>query len=167
MATMAPTRTVTAESGTTYKLIQNRTLDSKSTISSSPNPNPAELRGQELCEKPTQNSVITKSRMQAIKTTNIPENQKLATQSATKKMLEQKTEKSETSLDVMNIPNTTELVWRNILLFGYLHAAAVVGLYFLVTRQVMWQTVIWGEFLTWLVFIVVNIHKSLVKNLFP
>jgi fatty-acid desaturase len=37
-----------------------------------------------------------------------------------------------------------EIVWRNVGLFIYLHAAALVGLYFVVTGQVQWRTMIWA-----------------------
>jgi len=38
-----------------------------------------------------------------------------------------------------------EIVWRNVWLFAYLHAAALVGLYLLAIGQVQWKTVVWGK----------------------
>jgi fatty-acid desaturase len=37
-----------------------------------------------------------------------------------------------------------QLVWRNIVLFVYLHGAALYGMYLLLTGHIMIQTVIWG-----------------------
>jgi hypothetical protein len=37
-----------------------------------------------------------------------------------------------------------EIVWRNVWLFVYLHAAALVGLYLFFTGQVQWKTLIWS-----------------------
>lgn len=41
-------------------------------------------------------------------------------------------------------PRKLQLVWRNIILFAYLHAAAVYGLY-LVFTSAMWKTNLFGE----------------------
>jgi hypothetical protein len=38
-----------------------------------------------------------------------------------------------------------DLVWRNIMLYTYLHLAAVYGLFQLLTGQVMLQTIAWGN----------------------
>jgi len=37
-----------------------------------------------------------------------------------------------------------QLVWRNIILYSYLHVAAIYGLYLFLSGQVMLQTVLWG-----------------------
>jgi hypothetical protein len=39
----------------------------------------------------------------------------------------------------------TRIVWRNVGLFLYLHAAALFGLGLLLTGHVQWRTVIWGK----------------------
>jgi len=39
-----------------------------------------------------------------------------------------------------------EIVWRNVALFVYLHAAALVGLGLLFTGHVKWQTFVWSKF---------------------
>lgn len=36
------------------------------------------------------------------------------------------------------------LVWRNILLFAYLHLAAIYGLYLAITAA-KWRTLVWGK----------------------
>lgn len=38
-----------------------------------------------------------------------------------------------------------QLVWRNIIMFAYLHLAAIYGAYLYFTTA-KWATVIWGEF---------------------
>lgn len=37
-----------------------------------------------------------------------------------------------------------DLVWRNIILFTYLHSAALYGGYLWLSGEVMWQTFLWG-----------------------
>jgi len=57
------------------------------------------------------------------------------------------TEDEVTSANVMDMVVPTQIVWRNVALFAYLHLAAVYGLYLFLTAQVMWQTFLWGKFL--------------------
>ncbi|ODN03861.1 Acyl-CoA Delta(11) desaturase [Orchesella cincta] len=52
-------------------------------------------------------------------------------------------EKKEGEVDIMDIPATVDIVWRNVFLFVYLHVFSAYGLYLLFTGQVLWQTVIW------------------------
>lgn len=37
-----------------------------------------------------------------------------------------------------------QIVWRNVILFAYLHTAALYGAYLMITAA-SWPTVIWGE----------------------
>jgi len=37
------------------------------------------------------------------------------------------------------------IVWRNVAIFVYLHAAALYGAYLWLSGQVMWQTFLWGN----------------------
>lgn len=41
-----------------------------------------------------------------------------------------------------------DIVWRNVILFAYLHTAALYGGYLWVSGQVMWQTFLWGKLST-------------------
>jgi hypothetical protein len=38
-----------------------------------------------------------------------------------------------------------QIVWRNVILFIYLHGAAVYGGYLWLSGEVMWQTFLWGK----------------------
>lgn len=38
-----------------------------------------------------------------------------------------------------------DIVWRNVILFAYLHTAALYGGYLWLSGQVMWQTFLWGN----------------------
>lgn len=51
---------------------------------------------------------------------------------------------SEKEVD-MHGEGKVDIVWRNIILFTYLHTAALYGGYLWVTGQVMWQTFLWGQ----------------------
>ena len=52
---------------------------------------------------------------------------------------------SVTPLPLIEQEFPVRIVWRNVGLFLYLHAAALVGLYFLLMGHVMWQTMVWGK----------------------
>ncbi len=52
--------------------------------------------------------------------------------------------KSEKEVD-MHGHAGVEMVWRNVILFAYLHTAALYGGYLWVSGQVMWQTFVWGK----------------------
>jgi len=41
-----------------------------------------------------------------------------------------------------------KIAWRNVIFFIYLHLAAVYGLFLVFTGQIMWETIVWGLFLT-------------------
>lgn len=43
-------------------------------------------------------------------------------------------------------PRKLRIVWRNVILFGYLHAAALYGLWLAITSA-MWPTIAFGKFL--------------------
>lgn len=141
---MGRTQTSTDEGGVSHESINNVAVDSEPTLSTTPEP-PAEKEVHEFLEEQQQSSVMKESRVEANEAKTIPENKDL-TQSITQRMTEQKNEKSEDKVDVMSLPSKVDLVWRNIYLFIYLHAAAAIGLYLLVTGQVMWQTIIWSKF---------------------
>jgi hypothetical protein len=38
-----------------------------------------------------------------------------------------------------------QIVWRNILIFAYLHGAAFYGIYYMFTLM-QWRTFVWGEY---------------------
>lgn len=124
------------------RVSHDSTVESESTMSTTPEPTVEKDTGdfhQEEVEQPimTSSSTLDESRVQPKQSTDDKKD------SVTKKM---DTQKKDGEVDVMDIPNRIDLVWRNIYLFIYLHIAAAYGLYLFVTGNVMWQTVIWGEY---------------------
>ena len=55
-------------------------------------------------------------------------------------------DKSKLATKTDNIDEPLQLVWRNVLLFIYLHLAGLYGAWLWVSGQVMWQTFVWGKF---------------------
>lgn len=128
------------------RVSHDSTVESESVISTTPEPTVEKDTSdfqQEEVEQSTMTSsstTVDESRVQPKQSTD----DKKDSTTATTKM---DAEKKDEEVDVMDIPNRIDLVWRNIYLFIYLHIAAAYGLYLFVTGQVMWQTVIWGEYI--------------------
>ncbi len=134
-------------------------VESESIISTTPEPTVEKDSSdfQQEVEQPTMASSSTvESRVQPKQSTD----DKKDSTTSTKKM---DTPKKEEEVDVMDIPNRIDLVWRNIYLFIYLHIAAAYGLYLLATGNVMWQTVIWGEYNFAILQIFHSIYPSKVR----
>lgn len=60
------------------------------------------------------------------------------------------TENVETQVD-MHGTASRHIVWRNVILFLYLHSAALYGGYLWISGQVMWQTFLWGTVRTFVI----------------
>jgi stearoyl-CoA desaturase (delta-9 desaturase) len=125
------------------RVSHDSTVESESVISTTPEPTVEKDTSdfqQEEVEQPTMtSSTVDESRVQPKQSTDDKKDSTTATE--TSKM---DAPKKDEEIDVMDIPQRVDLVWRNIYLFIYLHIAAAYGLYLLVTGNVMWQTVIWA-----------------------
>ena len=126
-----------SETETEGRVSHNETVDSDPVLSTTPEPSSDKV---DLVEEQTvlptaSESVISSQTMPNSNTDSVTE----------RKTAENKEMTPNEEIDVMSIPNRTDIVWKNVYLFIYLHIASAYGLYLLVTGQVMWQTIIWGK----------------------
>lgn len=91
------------------------------------------------------NGTISKATDAPSKMNGISSNGKLNNNGSLKSPISDKNSNIIKESNLIDVDDRLQIVWRNVILFIYLHGAAVYGGYLWLSGEVMWQTFLWGN----------------------